>query len=84
MKTAVSIPNPIFEAAERLAAQLGLSRSALYAEALKEFTEARARVDLESAMNKALEEAWGDDGDPGLDEDARLLQARTLARRSEW
>ena len=35
MKTAVSIPDPLFEAAERLARRRGLRRSQLYAEALQ-------------------------------------------------
>jgi len=35
MKTAVSIPDPIFTAADRLARRLGISRSELYARALE-------------------------------------------------
>jgi metal-responsive CopG/Arc/MetJ family transcriptional regulator len=35
MKTAVSIPDPLFRKAEREAKRRGMSRSALYAEALK-------------------------------------------------
>ncbi|MEM6753148.1 MAG: ChpI protein, partial [Cyanobacteria bacterium P01_C01_bin.38] len=31
MKTAISIPDPLFEAAEQFAKRLGLSRSELYA-----------------------------------------------------
>ena len=34
MKTAVSIPDPLFAAADELAARLGISRSELYARAL--------------------------------------------------
>lgn len=34
MKTAVSIPDPLFRAADELAARLGVSRSELYARAL--------------------------------------------------
>lgn len=37
MKIAVSIPDPLFEAAERAARRLGLSRSQLYARALERF-----------------------------------------------
>jgi hypothetical protein len=43
MKTAISIPDPVFRQAEALAAELGLSRSALYAEAVREFLAARSR-----------------------------------------
>ncbi|MEQ9238858.1 MAG: hypothetical protein RIG66_32775 [Coleofasciculus sp. E2-BRE-01] len=37
MKTAVSIPDPIFEAAEAMSKRLGLSRSELYARALQAY-----------------------------------------------
>jgi hypothetical protein len=42
MKTAVSIPDELFERADRVAAKRGVSRSALYAEALASFID---RVD---------------------------------------
>ena len=84
MKTAVSIPDPVFEAAEELARRLGLTRSGLYALALKELTSAHERSDLESAMNEAIEQTWGERGDPGLDEGVRALQTQTVVGRSEW
>ncbi len=37
MKTAISIPDPIFTQAERLARELHVSRSALYARAVEEY-----------------------------------------------
>lgn len=37
MKIAISIPDPLFEAADRAARRLGLSRSQLYARALERF-----------------------------------------------
>lgn len=37
MKTAISIPNETFEAAEKLAGRIGLSRSELYATAVAEY-----------------------------------------------
>jgi metal-responsive CopG/Arc/MetJ family transcriptional regulator len=37
MKTAISLPDPIFEEAESLAKQLGVSRSELYTKALKAY-----------------------------------------------
>ena len=39
MKTAISIPDSIFEAAERLAKRLGLSRSELYSRAVANYIE---------------------------------------------
>jgi metal-responsive CopG/Arc/MetJ family transcriptional regulator len=41
VKTAVSLPDPLFQTAERMARRLGLSRSRLYAQALEAFVEAR-------------------------------------------
>ncbi len=41
MKVAVSIPDSIFEAAERLAKQRRIARSQLFAEALEAYLEAR-------------------------------------------
>jgi metal-responsive CopG/Arc/MetJ family transcriptional regulator len=37
MKTAISLPNSVFEEAETLAQQLGLSRSELYTKALQAY-----------------------------------------------
>lgn len=37
MKTAISVPDEIFEDADRLATRLGKSRSQLYAEAMAEY-----------------------------------------------
>ena len=39
MKTAISIPDPIFRAAEKLARRLGFSRSELYAKAVSEYIQ---------------------------------------------
>jgi metal-responsive CopG/Arc/MetJ family transcriptional regulator len=39
MKTAISLPDPIFEEAESLARQLGVSRSELYTKALKAYLQ---------------------------------------------
>ncbi|HSF33786.1 MAG TPA: ribbon-helix-helix protein, CopG family [Candidatus Tectomicrobia bacterium] len=40
MKTAVSIPDPVFHAAESLAKRLGMSRSELFSRALEAYLEA--------------------------------------------
>ncbi len=39
MKTAISIPDPIFESAEKLAKRLGISRSQLYSNAVDALVE---------------------------------------------
>jgi predicted DNA-binding protein len=52
VKTAISLPDPLFEAAEQLARQLGKSRSQLYAEALREYLERRRGEDITRRLNE--------------------------------
>lgn len=51
MKTAISIPNPIFEAAESLALQLGISRSELFTKAMADYIEAQKYKDVTAQLN---------------------------------
>ncbi len=51
MKTAISIPDPLFAAAERLAKQLGVSRSELFREALGAFLRDRSQEGVTEALN---------------------------------
>ncbi|NWG75137.1 MAG: hypothetical protein HXY24_11105 [Rubrivivax sp.] len=52
MKTAISIPNPIFEAAEQVAKELGISRSELYTTAIAAFVEAHRSEDVTGKLNQ--------------------------------
>ncbi|MCU0755167.1 MAG: hypothetical protein MUE46_08600 [Xanthomonadales bacterium] len=52
MKVAISVPDPVFDAAERLAQDLGVSRSQLYAQALAEFLEARSSAAITARLNE--------------------------------
>jgi antitoxin MazE6 len=80
MKTAVSIPDRVFQSAEKLAARLGVSRSQLYAKALATLVE-KHREDLITAR---LNEIYGPGGeDSSLDRDSGLLQAHSLPR-GKW
>lgn len=56
VKTAVSIPDPIFEAADRLARRRRISRSELYAEALARLLEA----DESRSITERLDDVYGD------------------------
>ena len=51
MKTAVSIPDPIFHAAESLAKRLGMSRSELFSRALEAYLEAHKRDSVREALD---------------------------------
>lgn len=80
MKTAISIPEPVFRSAERLAARLGVSRSELYAKAVAALVE-KHREDLVTAQ---LNEVYGPEGEGSeVDEQIAALQYRSLARE-KW
>jgi len=52
MKTAISIPDPLFQAAEDLARRLGISRSELFAKAAAEFVRTRSRQDVTARLDE--------------------------------
>ncbi len=52
MKTTISIPDPIFKMAEQAAKALGISRSELYAKAIKEFLETYHHTDITRELTK--------------------------------
>ncbi len=55
MKTAISLPDDIFLAAERQAKRTRKSRSQLYAEALAEYLARHAPDEVTEAMNRVVE-----------------------------
>lgn len=56
VKTAISIPDSIFEAAEQTAKRLGISRSRLYTKAVERFVTDIRRLDV----TERLDEVYGD------------------------
>jgi metal-responsive CopG/Arc/MetJ family transcriptional regulator len=56
MKTAVSIPDDIFEGAERLARRTRRSRSRLFSDALQEYLARHAPDKITEAMDQACAE----------------------------
>ena len=56
MKTAISLPDKVFYAAEETAQNLGISRSALYVDALTEYLEKYNRKNITEKLN----EVYGD------------------------
>ena len=56
MKTAISIPDHIFRAAESLANQLGMSRSELFTQAVKAYIEAHKHEGLREALDAVYSE----------------------------
>ncbi len=79
MKVAVSIPDPIFDDAEQLARRLNLSRSKVYARALKEFVANNNGPSLTEQINAALDAIGEQEQD-----DFALEAARQTFERVEW
>jgi metal-responsive CopG/Arc/MetJ family transcriptional regulator len=77
VKTAVSIPDPLFEAADRVARRRNMSRSALYAEAL----ERLLADEQESDVTRRLDEVHAGTA-ADLDPVVVTLQAEAL--REDW
>jgi antitoxin MazE6 len=65
MKTAISLPDELFKEAEKFAKKQKLSRSELYAEALRDYLKRRNGEWITEAINKVLEETTNDI-DPSL------------------
>ncbi|MDE0036085.1 MAG: ribbon-helix-helix domain-containing protein [Gammaproteobacteria bacterium] len=78
MKTTVSIPDHIFERAERLASQGRRSRSEVYAAALDEYLARHAEDEVTDAINRVC-------GDVGGYDDAFFAAAgRRVLADTEW
>jgi metal-responsive CopG/Arc/MetJ family transcriptional regulator len=78
MKTAVSIPDEIFERAERLARRTRKSRSRLFSEALKEYVARHAEEEVTEAMDRVCAEL-----DSRADSFTAAAARQTL-ERVEW
>lgn len=78
MKTAVSIPDDVFQKAERLARRMKKSRSELFADALVEFVARHAPDDVTETMDQVCAEISS--------EPAGFVSAasRCVLQRSEW
>ena len=55
MKTAISIPDPIFKTAERLARRLGMTRSRLYTKAVTEYIQKHKNDKVCEKLNEIYE-----------------------------
>ena len=77
MKTAISLPDPIFKAGERHASRFRLSRSELYASALKEYLARHS----DDAVTASLDRVYSSEPSK-LDSALEDLQLRTLGSES--
>ena len=78
MKTAVSIPDEVFDGAERLARRSKRSRSRIFTDALREYLARHSPDEVTEAANRACAEI-GDTRDPFVEAAAYQILAR-----SEW
>lgn len=78
MKTAVSLPDEVFHAAERHAKRTRKSRSKMYAEALSEYLARHAPEEVTEAMNQVADQLK-EPTDPFV-----LAAARRVLERTEW
>ncbi|HEY9450053.1 MAG TPA: hypothetical protein VIQ60_09865 [Gemmatimonadaceae bacterium] len=77
MKTAISLPDDLFDEADALAERLGVSRSALYATAVAEFLAKHTASEVTARLNRVYSQQPG-----RLPPQLRRSQARAV-RRSE-
>lgn len=78
MKTAISLPDELFAIAEQFAARRGLSRSELYATALREYIEAHGDDGLVNRINAVCEAV-----DTSLPRDLADA-ARRAMKKADW
>ncbi|MBV9496205.1 MAG: ribbon-helix-helix protein, CopG family [Acidobacteria bacterium] len=78
MKTAVSIPDDVFEKVERLARRSKRSRSDVFSAALREYVARHSPDEITDAINEALEETG--DQDAGFVTEA----SRRVLEKVEW
>jgi len=73
MKTAISLPDHVFQAAEELASRLGVSRSQLYSSAVTKFIEANRS----KGVTELLDQVYSNEGS-GIDRESMAFQLDTL------
>ena len=81
MKTAISIPDAEFKAAEKVAVRLGLNRSQLYRTAITEFLAKHQ----DTGVTEKLDQVYGaKEMQETLDSSLQLMQAQSLQQHEEW
>ena len=63
MKTAISIPDDVFDDAERLARELKMSRSRLYGDAVREYVARHSADQVTETLDRVFADATRSDSD---------------------
>ena len=77
MKTAISLPDELFDQAERFARKQGISRSELFASALKKYLDERSG----DAITRAIDAVYANESS-NLDPAILRTQARVIGEES--
>ena len=78
MKTAVSVPDDVFESAERLARRERRSRSEVYSAALREYVARHSADEVTEALNRVVADLG-----PGLDAFGGRA-SKLILENTEW
>ncbi len=82
MKTAVSLPDRLYEEAEKTAQAMGIPRSQLFAKALEEYIERHRRENITERLDRVYSEAGSDEFEDISN--AGLESLRNLTRNDSW
>ena len=78
MKTAISVPDDVFESAERLARRERRSRSEIYSTAVREYVARHEPEEITDALDRVV-------ADVGSSPDPFVVQAGAwILERSDW
>jgi metal-responsive CopG/Arc/MetJ family transcriptional regulator len=75
MKTAISIPDPLFHSAEIMAHHLAISRSELFTKAISEYLEAHKYQDVTESLNQVYTKLSS-----SLDEELASMQLDSIGK----
>ena len=78
MKTAISIPDPIFQAAENMAKRLGMSRSELFTVAMSKYMKEHKYQNVTESLNKIYSQDIED-----IDKELVSMQLKSLPKE-DW
>jgi metal-responsive CopG/Arc/MetJ family transcriptional regulator len=81
MKTAISLPDDLYEAVERIVRRSNRPRSAVYADALRDYVARHSPDEVTEAYNKLIDELGS-----SLEGDMRfsIEAGRRVLKNTEW
>lgn len=82
MKTAISLPDTVYFAAEQTAQYMGISRSALYVNAISEYLKTNNRKYITQKLNEVYNDDYYDEFEPVSN--AALESIRELTKNDTW